>query len=155
MASGDLIYNYSLDSDAYYRVCAHNIDQTVGRFIVTNLVLISAYSLFGVGTPYAYFTEGRLTTLFNFKIPMVVDGSVLAFAINMALQTFAFFIGMPGNIGVEGNITLLMDSITASTAVIQLQSSLFSEALKAKRIAQRQQKKILVKMFTQMHTVNR
>lgn len=154
LAGGEYVYNDSHEKSEYNRMCSENIDRSLRKSLITLMLIVLSYAGMCVGPAYALIVYGERTTLMSLKIPFVEAFSTLEFIINIAIQSYAFITGFPGNIVIEGLFALLMDSSTASTTSIKWHCQNFTECLHFKRLTATQQKQRTLQILLQIHTAD-
>lgn len=132
------IYRNDTEQTSYNRICWKGLNDTAKQyFICTTVILLT---LFGstVGPLYTYSKTGKITTLYELRIPFLENDPEMEFYFGFAWQGLVSCFGLLGLSLIESGMAVVNNSITVSSKLNVLSLHELSERLEANDITGRE-----------------
>lgn len=147
---GKNLYRNDHRSSAYNRKCDECMDQTLKSYIIELTVMILSFIGALIGPIYTYLQDGTLVTLYEVRIPFLMEHPRTEFVINMIWQAYISVLGIFALFGIEGCIAIVNNAITVSSNLTLNELKTLSDRLEMNEIRNKHLAKSLKTILLQI-----
>lgn len=113
--AAEKIYRPDKHPAAYNRICSECMDHTLKTFIKTITVVMLSFGIALIGPVYTYLQDGSTVTLYEVRIPFLLNHPEKEFIVNFIWQAYISTIGVAGLFIVEGLLAIVNNTITVTS----------------------------------------
>lgn len=151
-----MVYYDAASLKKYGEICLECIDRAWKVYAIAMLAIVASFMCALFGPIYVFVTTNQKSSMFEFKIPFLVNDPNLEFIVNGIFQVISGLFVALGNMGIEGFKILYMNSLDLSTKIMNYEIDELSTKLVAKKTVSKSEMEFRVlRMCHQIESTDR
>lgn len=150
-----IVYYDAASLKKYGKLCLECVDRAWKVYAFVMLAIVASVASALIGPIYVFIKANQRSSLFELKIPFLVNDPDWELVVNGVLQTISGIFVMLGNLGLEGIMILSLNSLDISTNISSHQNNEFSLKLITKTaVAKEEIKYRVLRMCHQIEKID-